>query len=156
MAVAWVSEFDTGIAEIDEQHENILHYINQLAACKNKAAVGRVLEDLIEYTTLHFKFERSVLERTGLEFAALYKFDHEKFIEHLTCFVPRHAQGEDIVDDLYMMLSTWLITHLKRDHAAYRSLQQGRVAGEVMERVQAEKSAWANRYYNHLLESITG
>lgn len=155
MAVAWVSEFDTGIAEIDEQHENILHYINQLAACRNKAAVGSVLEDLIEYTTLHFKFERSVLERTGLEFAALYKFDHEKFIEHLTDFVRRHTQGEDIVDDLYIMLSTWLIHHLKRDHAAYRSLLQGQAVGEAIERIQTEKSAWKNRYYYQLMESIT-
>ena len=148
MAVAWVSEFDTGIAEIDEQHENILHYINQLAACKNKAAVCGVLEDLIEYTTLHFKFERCVLQRTGLKFAALYKFDHEKFIEHLTSFVQRHHQGEDITDELYMMLSTWLINHLKRDHAAYRTLLQGGMAGGIAERIQTENSAWKDRYYH--------
>lgn len=151
MAVAWVSEFDTGISEIDEQHENILHYINQLAASKSKAAVCSVLEDLIEYTTLHFKFERGVLERTGLKFAALYKFDHEKFIEHLSSFVLRHNQGEDITDELYVMLSTWLINHLKRDHAAYRSLLQGGRTGVIAERIQTENSAWQDHYYNRSL-----
>ncbi len=151
MAVAWVSEFDTGIIEIDEQHENILHYINQLAASKDRLALSRVLEDLVEYTTLHFKFERQVLQRTGLEFAAMYKFDHAKFIEHLNSFVLRHDQGADIIDDLYIMLSTWLINHLKRDHAAYKTLLQRKKVVDIAERVQIEKSAWMNRYFNRLL-----
>ena len=151
MAVAWVSEFDTGIIEIDEQHQNILHYINQLAASKDRLALSRVLEDLVEYTTLHFKFERQTLERAGVEFATMYKFDHAKFIEHLTIFAVRHDQGEDIIDDLYIMLSTWLINHLKRDHAAYNSLLQSKRLIDVAERVQTEKSAWMDRYFNRLL-----
>lgn len=151
MAVAWVSEFDTGIIEIDEQHQNILHYINQLAASKDRLTLSRVLEDLVEYTTLHFKFERLALERAGLEFAAMYKFDHAKFIEHLTIFAVRHDQGDDIIDDLYIMLSTWLINHLKRDHAAYNFLLQSKRLIDVAERVQTEKSAWMDRYFNRLL-----
>ena len=151
MAVAWVGEFDTGISEIDEQHENILHYINQLAASKDRLALNRVLEDLVEYTTLHFKFERQVLQREGLEFATVHKFDHVKFIEHLNSFALRHDQGEDVIDDLYIMLSTWFINHLKRDHAAYKSLLQSKKVVDIAERAQTEKSAWMDRYFNRLL-----
>lgn len=48
MTVDWVSDLDTGISIIDDQHKRLLHFINQLAGDLDRASVGSVLSDLVD------------------------------------------------------------------------------------------------------------
>lgn len=147
MAVAWVSDLDTGISIIDEQHKRLLNYINQLAGDVDRTSVGRVLTDLVDYTASHFAFEESLQEQSGYKHTKSHKAVHERFIEHVTMFVDRHDKGEDIVDDLYVMLSTWLIDHIKREDMAYVSEVKTTMLDIIAERIQEEDTAWISRYF---------
>ena len=147
MAVAWVSDLDTGIGVIDDQHKRLLDYINQLAGDLDRASVGRLLADLIDYTISHFAFEEGLQIEAGYKHVMAHKAVHAKFIEHVTTFVERHNRGEDVVEDLYMMLSTWLINHIKRDDMAYVNEVKANMVDIIAEKIQKEESAWIDRYF---------
>lgn len=147
MAVEWVSDLDTGISIIDEQHKRLLNYINQLAGDVDRASVGRVLADLLDYTASHFAFEESLQEQAGYKHIQSHKNVHELFIEHVNMFVDRHDKGEDVVDDLYVMLSTWLIDHIKREDMAYVAEVKTTMLDIIAEKIQKEDSAWISRYF---------
>lgn len=147
MTVDWVSDLDTGISAIDDQHKRLLHYINQLAGDLDRAAVGRVLSDLVDYTVSHFAFEESLQVQAGYSHVRAHKDVHDKFIEHVASFVERHEKGEDVVEDLYIMLSTWLINHIKRDDMAYVSEVKANMIDIIAEKIQSEQSAWIDKYF---------
>lgn len=146
MAVEWVSDLDTGISIIDEQHKKLLIFINQLAGDVDRSSVSKVLSDLIDYTVSHFAFEESLQEQAGYRHIQSHKNVHERFIEHVNTFVDRHDKGEDIVDDLYVMLSTWLIDHIKREDMAYVAEVKTSMLDIIAERIKKEDSAWISRF----------
>lgn len=147
MTVDWVSDLDTGIRVIDDQHKRLLHYINQLAGDLDRDAVGRVLSDLVDYTVSHFAFEESLQEQAGYRHVRAHKDVHDKFIEHVDLFVKRHNQGEDIVEDLYIMLSTWLIDHIKREDMAYVSEVKTSMLDIIADNIKKEDPVWINHYF---------
>jgi hemerythrin len=147
MAVDWVSDLDTGISVIDDQHKRLLHYINQLAGDLDRTSVACVLADLVDYTVSHFAFEESLQVQAGYRDVRSHKDVHDKFIEHIASFVERHEKGDDVVEDLYIMLSTWLINHIKRDDMAYVSEVKANMVDIIAERIQREQSAWIDKYF---------
>ncbi len=147
MVVAWVSDLDTGIGVIDDQHKKLLGYINQLAGDLDRASVGRVLEDLVDYTVSHFAFEENLQELAGYRDVQSHKAVHDKFIQHVATFVERHERGEDVVDDLYIMLSTWLIDHIKRDDMAYVTEVRNNIIDIISEKNRNEEPSWLNKNF---------
>ncbi len=147
MAVEWVSDLDTGISVIDDQHKRLLSYINQLAGDLDRASVGRVLADLVDYTVSHFAFEESLQEQAGYRHVKSHKDVHAKFIENVASFVQRYDNGEDVVEDLYIMLSTWLINHIKREDMAYVSEVKTTMIDIISDKIRKEDAAWVSRYF---------
>lgn len=147
MAVEWVNDLNTGISIIDEQHKRLLGYINQLAGDVDRVSVGQVLTNLVDYTASHFAFEESLQEQAGYQHVRAHRDVHERFIEHVSVFVDRHNKGENIVDDLYVMLSSWLIDHIKREDMAYVSEVKTTMLDIIAEKIQKEDSAWISRYF---------
>ncbi|NDY90222.1 bacteriohemerythrin [Ideonella livida] len=122
MGITWTTDLNTGIEVIDNQHRRIVEYINQLeqaALRRDMPSVGRVLEDLVDYTQSHFAFEESLQEEVGYQYAKPHKAVHEMFIKRVSGYQQRHAAGENVIEALHTMLSTWLIHHIKRDDMAY-------------------------------------
>lgn len=122
MAIAWTSDLNTGIDVIDNQHKRIVDYINQLEGAtnqQNRDSVGQVLDELVDYTLSHFAFEESLQEEAGYKFAAPHKAVHQIFVKRIAKYQERHNAGEDVATQLYGMLETWLVHHIKRDDMAY-------------------------------------
>lgn len=71
MAILWTDDLNTGIDVIDRQHRRIVDYINDLELAKAKQdreAVGKVLDELVDYTLSHFAFEESLQEEAGYKY----------------------------------------------------------------------------------------
>ena len=124
MPIVWNDTLNTGIAVIDSQHRRIVAYINALEdarLARDKARVGSVIEQLIDYTQSHFGFEESLMEEAGYKFLKPHQKVHELFIRRVNSFTVRAAKGEDVAEELQNMLSTWLLNHIAyedRDYAA--------------------------------------
>ncbi len=115
MAILWDPKLNTGIEVIDHQHQRIVSYINQLEVAKesnDKAAIGEVIEQLVDYTQSHFGFEEAMMEQAGYPFLKPHQKVHELFIRRVSDFTMRAAKGEDVVDELHLMLAKWLINHI--------------------------------------------
>lgn len=122
MTLVWTTDLNTGIDVIDNQHQRIVHYINQLGDAieqRSRGAVGTVLNELVDYTVSHFAFEESLQEEAGYQYAKPHKAVHELFIKRISKYQEKHGAGEDIASQLHSMLSTWLVHHIKKDDMAY-------------------------------------
>ena len=118
----WESDLDTGIEVIDGQHKRIVEMINGLHAAQlemDKAAVARVIEEVVDYTLSHFAFEETLLEDAGYQFSRAHKKVHELFVRRVNVFRMRHETGEDVADELKDLLGRWLFNHIRNDDANY-------------------------------------
>jgi hemerythrin len=118
----WSKNLDTGIDVIDGQHKQIVDYINQLHDAKltqNRTVIGKVIEDMVDYTISHFGFEETLMEDAGYEFLRPHKRVHELFIKRVSEYKQRFETGEDVTEELHGLLSRWLFSHILNDDAAY-------------------------------------
>lgn len=94
----WRNDLNTGIEVIDSQHKRIVDMINRLdlAQAQGQAVVGKVIEELVDYTVSHFAFEESLMESAGYQFSRAHKRIHDLFIKRVSGYRTRYEQGEDI------------------------------------------------------------
>ena len=61
----WKREYSVGIGSIDGQHQNLFAIARELYAAmgagQGKTAVGRILDRLIHYTSVHFAHEERLM-----------------------------------------------------------------------------------------------
>lgn len=122
MQLSWSDDLNTGIPEIDAQNRRIVDLANILAEAKqtgDRALVGEVLEQLLDYVVNHFLFEEQLMEEANYEYRAAHERVHELFAKRLADFRGRYAQGDDIIDDLRAMLTGWLQSHVREEDQRY-------------------------------------
>ncbi|MCP4271952.1 MAG: bacteriohemerythrin [Gammaproteobacteria bacterium] len=120
--IEWTDDLNTNIDVIDKQHRRIVEYINQLYEAQeiiDKRLVNEVISDLVEYTVSHFSFEESLMEQANYPFLNPHKKVHGLFVKRVSGFVERHDAGEDITDELLIVLRRWLINHIKSEDQDY-------------------------------------
>lgn len=120
--IAWTDDLNTGIVEIDNQHRRIATYINDLHTAElsgDRAAVGSVVDDMVDYTLSHFAFEESLLEESRYPLAGPHKRVHEVLKKRVAELHARHKAGDHVAPELHALLSRWLVSHIKSDDAAY-------------------------------------
>lgn len=120
--IEWLDQYNTGIAEIDTQHQQIVEYLNQLRESRmsgNIQGAGDVLDGMVDYTLSHFAFEESLMEQVNYPYASAHKSVHDTFIKRVAQFQVRFREGENVTEELHALLKRWLINHIQRDDAAY-------------------------------------
>jgi len=120
--VSWTADLSVGIDAIDVQHKRIVDYINQLHEAglnKDRDAISRVLEELMEYTVSHFSFEEELMEQARYRFAAPHKKVHELFTRRIAEYRHRFKLGEDVAVEMQSTLIKWLMNHIKREDMNY-------------------------------------
>ena len=141
--IAWTSELETGIKVIDGQHRRIVDYINELHDAKvaqDRNMVGDVINELVDYTVSHFSFEESLMEQANYPFVGPHKKIHELFVKKVTGFVERFKAGEDVLDDVLVMLQKWLVNHIKNEDGDYID-----AVSRHMDKVNKGSGGWLSR-----------
>jgi hemerythrin len=120
----WSKDFEFGIKQIDDQHKKLLETINLLfdsiQSNEGASALDKVLENLVEYVTVHFKTEENLM--TGMSFPGYeeHKSIHEKFTKDVMAFKAKHDAGkEPITLSLIEFLVSWLHDHLMNTDIKY-------------------------------------
>ncbi|MFM2664931.1 bacteriohemerythrin [Vibrio mediterranei] len=115
----WNSNFETGIASIDEQHKNLFSLINKLANAlvyDNQLQVSTIFDELANYARYHFTEEELVWQQYFEQdsWSELHKGNHESFVpeiirlQHRTKSVGWHEATEQILH----FLIRWLLLHI--------------------------------------------
>ncbi len=123
LSLAWDSALSVGITEIDDQHKNLIYYINQVYKISTKEleaeSVLAVLQGLIDYTVYHFSTEDKYFTLFTSKSIDAHKIAHDKFCIDVTNFVNEFKNGRMKIADLYEYLKKWLINHIINTDVKY-------------------------------------
>lgn len=151
--LVWQENLNTGIDVIDNQHMRIVEMLNHLyeaAQSKERAAVGEVIDELVDYTLSHFAFEEELMEEAGYAFCSAHKRIHEVFTKRVSEYRMRFQAGEDITDELRNMLSRWLFNHIRSDDKAYSEQVKAHLNRFA---VQHQQGGWLGRTLSRFFRS---
>ncbi len=125
MRVEWSKDLVIGIQEIDDQHRQIVDYINLLIDSRgndDRKVTEEVISELIAYTVSHFGFEESLMEKAEYAYISPHKRIHRLFEKRVREYADRFVNGEDVAEELIEMLHRWLITHIRSEDKDYGAL----------------------------------
>ena len=122
--ITWDDEYSVDIQEIDEQHKRLIGIINELyealAAKKERDRVSTVLNELVEYTKVHFAVEETLMRIFHYEEYDEHKAIHDRIVERVLDFQRQFNEGNDAVGmELLIFLKNWLFDHINKVDKRY-------------------------------------
>jgi hemerythrin-like metal-binding protein len=122
--MVWNDRLSVGVAVIDEDHKKLLGLTNELYDAivdrRGKEVLGRILDDLVDYTTFHFAREEQLFSQIGYQFAAEHKKIHDELIRQVTEIQGRYRNGSPALTlEVMDFLKSWLFDHILGSDAKY-------------------------------------
>ena len=116
--IQWDDSFSVNVAEIDRQHQKLVLMINNLYDAmgegKGKGVLGKIIDELINYTASHFKTEEKYFDMLKYPHSANHKKEHSDFVQKVTDFKANFDAGKTWLSVKVMnFLRTWLQNHIK-------------------------------------------
>lgn len=84
--IVWNSIYETGIAEVDNEHKVFVSIIQRLEsgiAAQNKMQVMNIVEELLKYADFHFTSEENIMIREEYPDYQWHKRIHERLLIEL-------------------------------------------------------------------------
>ncbi|MBF0559883.1 MAG: bacteriohemerythrin, partial [Nitrospirae bacterium] len=124
--IQWTPSYSVNIKLIDEQHMQLMKFINDMhramQAKKSKDVVGRILNELLDYTTKHFKVEEDWFQQYQYPDYHTHKGIHDDLIRGALEMKTRFEKGDASVNvELMSFLKNWLSNHILRIDKKYSS-----------------------------------
>ena len=118
MLLEWNENLSVGVPSVDEQHKTLLRLLNDLfdasQAGRGQAVLGKVLEELADYTVYHFQYEESLFAQTGYSAATDHIKEHDEMIRLVQVQRQNYKDGasEILSEELLKFLRRWLHMHI--------------------------------------------
>ena len=114
----WKDEYSVNDSNIDYQHKELVHLVNQLYENKDaqgemRMFVGVLLDRLIDYTKYHFRDEEEAMKAGNYPKFEEHKKMHEKLAAQVLEFREKFGREEANVSvELIEFLKGWLQGHI--------------------------------------------
>jgi len=166
--MAWSVHFVTGIAPVDAQHHALVDMINAVAPSlalgedAAKRVVAPLLDKLVHYADVHFKFEEALMARTEVlpEYLAQHHRTHQAFVTEVLQMRQQYEQSGTLSGkELLQFLVSWLTFHILSEDKRMAAQVQAIGAGESPEQAFAALSPVGgapNAVYNDALIDLFG
>ena len=113
----WNDSLSVKVKEIDEQHKNLVEIVNKIYECKDSKKISNLLNELVEFTRVHFSTEENYFEKYNYPDKEHHMDEHANLIEKVLHFKDKLDAGQDIIEEFLTFLKEWLEIHLKTtDH----------------------------------------
>lgn len=120
--VVWDSKYETGWQEIDEQHQSLFNYINDLEECiQDEAFEGTRIEIILNFFQMfcatHFSLEETCMLRVHCPAHEKNKEAHEKFLNYYKGFRVKYKPAEnkkELLQEFHGVLIKWLVNHIMK------------------------------------------
>lgn len=125
----WTPKMSVGLAELDDDHKQLIRIINQLGADYAKEdrreAVRQSLMALRRYAEFHFAREEKVMTACGYPGIEEHKGEHRDFVQRIQelthQFDEDPARSAELVNrELLNFLQDWLTHHILIEDKAYK------------------------------------
>lgn len=130
--IQWDSQYEIGIAVIDEQHKELISITSRLSDLLVNATEGEdiydemvdIIKELTDYTVYHFKFEEQWFEKLNYENKAAHVAEHNKLIAEIAALDLRAVDEDQITygKKILKFLITWVFKHISGSDFLYREL----------------------------------
>ncbi|MES9814210.1 MAG: bacteriohemerythrin [Candidatus Thiodiazotropha sp.] len=148
----WDTNFETGIALIDEQHQELVRILNHLAVHlanrSSKRILNEVFDELFDYADYHFKAEENVWRKHLLNDESLNSHEntHKSFISHVIELRGREGREDydQLMQDTVGFLTHWLAYHIldndKRMAKVILAIENGKTVTQAKRSAHEEMS----------------
>ena len=114
--MAWNDSFATDVGDVDTHHKKLIDLINEIYRGimleKGKETVDKTLNELVDFTIMHFGYEESLFDKYGYEDSKPHKEKHKTLLEQVGDYVGRYQGGENVSHELLSFLKNWLTKHI--------------------------------------------
>jgi len=122
--MSWSESYSVQIPGIDNQHKQLFSLINQLheAMAKGQAneEMGRILQELINYTKTHFAAEEKLLQSKNYPELSAHQAQHRQFTDKIIQFQRDFNAGKATLSvGLMTFLRDWLSSHILQTDKRY-------------------------------------
>ncbi|HMK65883.1 MAG TPA: bacteriohemerythrin [Thermodesulfobacteriota bacterium] len=122
--IQWSNNLSVNVTEIDQQHQKLIHMINDLDDAmrqgKGKETVGKIIQGMISYTGTHFATEENFFDRFGYPDALGHKKKHTDFVKKAQEIKQKFDRGQlGLPIEVMNFLSDWLGNHIKGEDKKY-------------------------------------
>jgi hemerythrin len=117
--LTWNEMMSVGVASLDNDHKQLVGIVNQLFDAINggrgKEALGKILDELIAYTKMHFANEEKFFAQTNYPDAASHRKEHDELTAQILEVQKKYKSGASGTLSLELMnfLKNWLVTHIQ-------------------------------------------
>ncbi len=124
--MSWTDKLSVGVASLDDDHKRLVAMVNELydamQAGQGREKLSRILNELIQYTKLHFGREEKFFSQTAYPAAAAHKQEHDALTRQVLEVQKKHSDATTATLSLEVMqfLKNWLINHIQGSDQKYR------------------------------------
>ena len=121
--IEWRKDFETGVADVDHEHRELIDLINQLhselGSETGSAPVEAFLGEVFARISAHFALEESIMRKHGYDQYAEHKTDHEKLLDDIRDIMDDYGSGKymDYEAALSDAVRDWFVDHFKTKDA---------------------------------------
>lgn len=121
--IEWKTDFETGVEDVDHEHQELVELINELHAKLETDAdqdtVADFLGEVFARISAHFALEETVMRKHAYDEYAAHKADHEALLDDIRDIMDAHAAGDysDYATALSDAVRDWFVNHFKTKDA---------------------------------------
>lgn len=115
--INWNDSYSVKVDRFDSEHKKLVELINTLfdgmTKGHGKDVLGDILNELINYTQVHFTNEEKAMAEKNFPGLAEHKQEHEKLVTEVLDFYQQYKEDRvSVTSDLLDFLSKWLTDHI--------------------------------------------
>lgn len=127
----WNDNYSVKVKEIDNQHKKLVELINTLhdgmKSGKGKEVLGKILDELANYTVYHFGYEEKLFEKHGYPESIIHKRQHSDLVSQVQKFIESYKNGNGVLTiELMNFLRDWLTQHIAGSDKKYTVFLNGK------------------------------
>ncbi len=121
--IEWRKEFETGIPDVDHEHQELVGIINRLhehiTSGADRSHITKFLGEVFAKIAAHFALEESIMRKHAYDEYEAHKAEHERLLDEIRDIMdaqhdnPSSAYG----DSLSSTVRDWFVNHFKSKDA---------------------------------------
>jgi len=122
--IEWKKEFETGIPDVDTEHEELIGLINGLYDSMNsnrsKDTILQFLGDIHTKTASHFALEEKIMREEKYAHYGEHKNEHEQLLDDINDIMDEYEFNDSFDENkLKQVLASWFGEHFKNQDALF-------------------------------------
>ncbi len=127
ICIEWIDEFNIGINEIDEQHKQLVAFMNRICSALNEGQETQIIEEVLmemqNYANSHFTLEENYFDEFHYEKAKEHADSHQEFRDKMNSLIEDLKRDRESVSiDTISFLGKWFIGHTQTYDREYVEL----------------------------------